>query len=106
MDEENYISALVDERSVQQSLQRAGYSEDSLRATPSSSIPFLQDLNLNCLHGLHRILAAKDFLDEDDQWWTVKLFSNSEYTPLMTQGNVCNMTRSTCGCCYSESRKV
>ena len=77
-DEENYISATVDERSLLRSLQSSGYGEDSIRAPPSSEIPYLENIHLNCLHGLHRILAAKEVLDEDDQWWTVKLFSSGK----------------------------
>ncbi|KAF2197908.1 hypothetical protein GQ43DRAFT_494755, partial [Delitschia confertaspora ATCC 74209] len=31
------------------------------------------------LDGLHRLLAGKDYLDKNDQWWIVRLYSKEEY---------------------------
>jgi hypothetical protein len=41
-------------------------------------------LRVDCLLGLHRIEAAKTFLDDNDQWWVVRLF---------TKGKCCNALR-------------
>ncbi|PPJ60726.1 hypothetical protein CBER1_11370 [Cercospora berteroae] len=46
-------------------------------------IPFLHT-TVRCLNGLHRKLAAEEYLDENDRWWTVRIFldgrSETEHT--------------------------
>lgn len=41
-----------------------------------ASIPRLQ-IKVRCNEGLHRILAARQYLEEGDQWWVIRLFDAS-----------------------------
>jgi len=36
-------------------------------------------VNLRCLHGKHRILAAKQYFPYIEQWWNVALYESGEY---------------------------
>jgi hypothetical protein len=40
-------------------------------------VPFLPVPSVDCLHGLHRVLAARKIFDEEDDWWLVRLYSFS-----------------------------
>ncbi|PVH95990.1 hypothetical protein DM02DRAFT_536228, partial [Periconia macrospinosa] len=79
-DEENYVDALIDQNILLQILSTAGldlqYFRHQSRASPAQEI---QELNIggnvDCLNGLHRIKAAQRFLDPNDQWWIVRLYS-------------------------------
>jgi hypothetical protein len=37
--------------------------------------PALHLQNVQCLSGIHRIEATRRFLNENDKWWIVRLFS-------------------------------
>ena len=36
---------------------------------------------LDCLNSLHRVLAACEFLDKNDRWWIVRLYTDGEAKP-------------------------
>ena len=38
------------------------------------TVPLSGTVELQCLHGRHRISAARRFLPASDKWWTVKVF--------------------------------
>lgn len=38
------------------------------------TVPLSGTVKLQCLHGRHRISAARRFLAASDNWWTVKVF--------------------------------
>ena len=53
--------------------------EQRLPQVGSFPLPFLAglgtEIQVDCLHGRHRIEAAKQYLEAADQWWPVELFS-------------------------------
>ncbi|OCL03052.1 hypothetical protein AOQ84DRAFT_420650 [Glonium stellatum] len=75
-DEENFIDAIVDDDMLAEALQVSGLEANAFRHRPEGmEIPRLLISHVDCLNGLHRTCAAKRHLDQNDQWWTVRLFS-------------------------------
>ncbi|KAI9715107.1 MAG: hypothetical protein M1828_001042 [Chrysothrix sp. TS-e1954] len=75
LDHCNYLSASVDSESLTQALVAAGIDRNALPEQGDRSIPWLDLTRVDCLHGLHRVLAASKFLVEEvDRWWTVRLY--------------------------------
>lgn len=79
-DSSNWIDALVDPDHLQSVLARKGLTEEDLRADAERLEP-LELSRVDCLQGLHRILAASDILDPNDRWWIVKLYSRGAVPP-------------------------
>ena len=75
-DEQSYISAVVDDAALDDALSAVGLAKTEL-TDPTRGIPHLSLPPLQCLHGLHRVLAARRYLGEDG-WWTVRLYSSGE----------------------------
>ena len=75
---ENYVNAVVDRQHLRSALREANLRESDLIPGDDGRAPALPILKVSCLHGLHRVRAAQKFLDRDDQWWTVRLFSDGE----------------------------
>jgi hypothetical protein len=71
-----YIPAIIDEEVLQNALLNSNLQpEDILK--PGE--PFTLNLGLEkieYLRGLHRIEAARQFLDAFDEWWIVNLYTN------------------------------
>lgn len=53
------------------------YQQDSRRLPDPEALP--ADFRILCLHGKHRILAAKTFLPYRDQWWTLALYDECKF---------------------------
>jgi hypothetical protein len=77
--EENYIPAIISEAELNTILGTNGLTQEDLQRTVSvaSYRPkiVVSNFDLNCVHGKHRIKAAREVLCSTDAWWTVKLFS-------------------------------
>jgi hypothetical protein len=73
---EHAISAIID----LQVLHDAGRSELPAIVNSRVNVPQLDLRYIECLHGLHRIEAAKAFLKGNDKmyWWTVKFYSKGK----------------------------
>ena len=79
LEKENFINAVVDDAALISSLAFSGLNKQRFRQLQEGdSIPFVDLRSVDCLGGLHRIEAAKEFLDDNDQWWIVRLFSKGE----------------------------
>jgi hypothetical protein len=72
--EENFITAIVDDESLN-SVADAVTRQHMLGLREGTDLPLLKFLRLDCLSGLHRVEAAKNFLVDNDQCWVVRLFS-------------------------------
>lgn len=72
-DEDNFISAVVDPV-----VYHTACAAPPRMFVSSSNVPLLDLERVECLDGLHRIAAAKSFLDEAEPWWIVKLYSSSK----------------------------
>jgi hypothetical protein len=81
LEEENFVEALITNDTLENALHRSGLSEGSFKVNSLAaiqgvgSIPKLDlDCAIQCLNGMHRVSAAKQYLDNNDQWWVVKLY--------------------------------
>ena len=76
LQEENVINAVVLDEELPALLSSNSVTVEQLcQVTWARDTPGLNLGNLRCLSGLHRIQAAKRYLDENDKWWPVRLFS-------------------------------
>jgi hypothetical protein len=73
----NRIPAIIDDTTLQAELQKLAIDSEDFRAGSSEDPPRLSLglVQLECLHGQHRILAAKEFLIPSQRWWIVDLYS-------------------------------
>jgi hypothetical protein len=76
LQEENVINAVIEDDDLVTALSLHGMSLDDMRNLQwPQDAPALHLENVQCLSGMHRIEAARRFLDENDKWWIVRLFS-------------------------------
>jgi hypothetical protein len=76
LQEENVVNAVVLDQELPILLSSSAPTVEQLRqVTWARDAPALNLGNIRCLSGLHRIEAAKRYLDENDKWWPVRLFS-------------------------------
>jgi hypothetical protein len=74
----NRVPAIIDQSILQAGLNKLATSPEAFRATSRDNPPRLhlaRDVKLECLHGQHRILAAKEYLPPSKRWWAVDLYS-------------------------------
>jgi Protein of unknown function (DUF3723) len=79
----NWVPAIIDEPTLQAVLGNLATGAEAVRVASKANPPKLnlgREVKLECLHGQHRILAAKEFLDSSQRWWVVDLYSTSQYT--------------------------
>ena len=73
----NHIPAVVDQSDLDDAIQASEISAESLLSNPDNDPPVLRfptRHHLTCLHGRHRIQAARETLPPTDAWWTVDLY--------------------------------
>lgn len=73
----NHIPAVVHEGDLVSAIQASKISAETLLSNPDGDLPMLkfpQHYKLTCLHGGHRIQAARETLPPTDAWWTVDLY--------------------------------
>lgn len=76
-----HVPAVIDDDLLHRLLLDAGASLTDLRSKDASSWPHLTlpgGIQLQCLHGQHRIAAARQYLLGRDRWWTVDVYSTSK----------------------------
>ena len=77
LDVRNHIPALIDESDLNDAIIASGLSQEILLSNERDIYPeliFPTGYRLECLHGRHRVLAAKEALALLDKWWTVDLY--------------------------------
>ncbi|KAI1680263.1 DUF3723 containing protein [Pyrenophora tritici-repentis] len=79
LEEENVINAVIADEDLVAELSSQGKSIEDFRNLqwPQDALDLPLEY-VDCLSGMHRIEAARRFLDENDKWWVVRLFSHSE----------------------------
>lgn len=81
-DGDNIVNAIIADSDLKEALESANITAASFQSCQwPIDAPRLNLTRVKCLSGLHRIEAAKDFLDENDKWWIVRLFSESKCIP-------------------------
>lgn len=77
--DQNVVPANISSTALDSILVTSGLTRSELQLSliHPSYRPLLNtgDLKVLCLHGRHRIEAAKRFLNSDSLWWTVKIRS-------------------------------
>ncbi len=78
-DPNNFIKAVVDANvllRLSESQQQGTISKE--QPEHWSARPLLPVSSVECLDGLHRVKAADQFLDNNDKWWVVALYSEGK----------------------------
>ncbi len=79
LDLEHHIPAIISNQTLQESLARSAVDGTELHRQQSPpTLLFPEDTYLPCLHGKHRIAAAKTLLLPGNTWWTVDLYLDSQ----------------------------
>ena len=76
LDRAHYIPVIIDSGTLEQALVQAELSKEALLNTeipPELLLPFTTPAE--CLHGRHRLAAAKQVLLGDDKWWNVDIYT-------------------------------
>ncbi|KFY03482.1 hypothetical protein V490_00177 [Pseudogymnoascus sp. VKM F-3557] len=76
LDEQHRIPAVIDDKTLQTALLKTGLNIETLQGVSDQpqSLHFPENMKIECLHGQHRILAAKRYLKPKERWWTVDLY--------------------------------
>lgn len=81
MEQEHFVDALITQECLSDALVSHGKTIEAFKESCNLSYGSLHDViwlkptePLRCLNGLHRIAAAKRFLNKNDRWWTVRLY--------------------------------
>lgn len=76
LDIRNHVTAVVSRQHLAVALQTAGVTPHSLKTSPPDRYPLLEFPmgKIQCLHGQHRLRAAKEQLPPGEQWWTSDLY--------------------------------
>ena len=72
----NHIPAVIDQSQLSEVLRDSNVSVKTLLSNtdPHPMLRFPAGSQLQCLHGRHRIQAAREFLTPRESWWTVDLY--------------------------------
>jgi hypothetical protein len=74
------IPAVIDDSVLEEALEKIPLTAEAFKAKVDNP-PFLNLRNgvkLECLHGQHRVLAAKEHLGASQWWWIVDIYGTGE----------------------------
>ena len=77
LDARNHIVAIISQGDLDDAIRASRLSNGALlsnKGNDYAELVFPPGYRLECLHGRHRILAAKEALPLLDKWWTVDLY--------------------------------
>ena len=77
LDDDNFAAGIVNAEGLHEALAASNLHEEDLRQIPTSDTPCLRLEKIDCVHGMHRILAGRHFLRDHDRWWIVCLFTGT-----------------------------
>ncbi|KAK4552385.1 hypothetical protein LTR86_010399 [Recurvomyces mirabilis] len=80
-EEDNFVKAVLDEPDVSRARQSAAIVTSIPTASHIRQLPILQGYRLKCLNGWARVLAAKQHLDRNDQWWVARIYAWVQVSP-------------------------
>lgn len=82
LDLAHHIPAIINAQTLRESLYRSQVPDSGLAARQNPPALFFSDnIHLLCLHGRHRIAAAKEILLPGNTWWTVDLYLDGQLIP-------------------------
>ena len=83
LDPDHYVPAIINRDTFEKALRNSGLQHDLLNTSPDE--PKWLNLDpqsyLTCLHGRHRLAAARRFLDPSERWWVVDIYSDGLLLP-------------------------
>lgn len=85
LEEQNHIQAIIDQPNLDNALRHSDVSPYELLNSKQNGYPkliFPRGFKLRCLHGQHRIAAAREFLLPHDKLWTIDLYTSGKYYSL------------------------
>lgn len=76
LDPRNHIPAVIEQSDLDTAILTSKVSLEGLLSNPDNPpvLKFAAGYRLACLHGQHRIQAARETLPPTDAWWTVDLY--------------------------------
>lgn len=76
---ENHVEVKVSRANLERALRESGVTADELRQSEPASFPELKfaGVQLDCLHGKHRVQAARRMLPPF-RWWIVDIYLDSQ----------------------------
>jgi len=86
---EHYVPALIRPEALNAALTQANHDAGKLFAVTEEPVSLELSSPLICLHGRHRLEAAKQQLEAADKWWVVDLYLDGLFymTSAMLDGN-------------------
>ena len=78
----NRVPAVIEQHFLEAAIRSSGISARELLTNQPNGCPelvFPAGFQLQCLHGRHRIQAAREFLSPRDKWWAVDLYLSGEF---------------------------
>ena len=81
LEEENYVPACISDSTLDSALHQSALESQQLLAPNDPPFLELGDQQLTCLHGRHRIEAARLFLGPFEEWWIVDLYNDGMLPP-------------------------
>lgn len=72
----NHLPAVIDQSQLDKALRDSKVSAKTLLSNtdPHPHLEFPAGFQLYCLHGRHRVQAAREVLPPRERWWTVDLY--------------------------------
>ncbi|ELR03573.1 hypothetical protein GMDG_06231 [Pseudogymnoascus destructans 20631-21] len=73
----NHIPVVIDQSQLDDVLHASQVSAEMLLTNgtdPHPELQFPSGFQLRCLHGRHRVLAAREVLPPQERWWTVDIY--------------------------------
>ena len=95
LDAHNFIAAVIEQQALDVAVELSGISAQQLCRDPPGGYPelvFPAGYRVDCLHGRHRIQAAKEL---DLEWWMVDLYLAGM---LIFPSTAAHLTTSSNGC--------
>ena len=71
---QHHVPALIDKQALDRAVANAKISPAALQEANGNYPELLLPAQIDCLHGQHRIQAAKEFLPPREKWWAVDLY--------------------------------
>lgn len=78
LDDSNFVDALVTKEQLTQASHIQPLAFQQHPPKEWNACPIINIKSLSCLTGLHRVEAAKEFLDANDQWWVARIYTNGK----------------------------
>jgi Protein of unknown function (DUF3723) len=74
------IPAVIDDSILEEALEKIPLTAEAFKAKVDDPpiLKLRKGVKLECLHGQHRVLAAKEHLAASQWWWVVDLYGTSE----------------------------